>query len=704
MAGTAAQQHSITFDAGLIDPPAHPEGEMFREVSPSSVRSPEDMDRRVREDRSRRSVRSSVISQGTRGTGVKSSFIQVEPSLSTKDSYRARAHWLARSKRMLVSLIVALLVNFVLICLEADREASGLGTPVAFQICTALCFIVYVVDYSCRIVADRWGVLKGSLGWTHAIVILAGFAEYGFKFAGVEHSLMLVLLKFVRLGRVFNLVVDMGRFRFLREIRWQALMMATCIKTLVWSFLLCFMIMTLWSVLAVELLRDRLQEMVDGGAMNWRDCERCGRAFASVMDSNLTLFQTIVAGDSWGLVAIPLIEAHPWSAIIFIGAMMTVVFGVLNLIVAVVVERFADARAKDINTIARDLDDDEQLEKKELERIFKKIDQDLDGTLTRDELLQGAQRVREFRNMLRVLDIDSSDLEQLFEVLDADGSGAIEPQEFTEALYRMRHAKAGTVAAFLKFMVGSMDRRQQSIEETFKEAVHTRGSEEAARNTVPTVAEEQVVETVKDYERSIANVVEATLNQAAKVALEEALKAAFDSARSVMGVAAKRTSRIMANAEDVPIFGGSGSARGPSMYNSENSFRAQPSEGTPPNIRPRELLPWVPLGSGRSSSQASTFGGGRSSTLATAYAPTTLSPSSRNGPSPVRIPSEAPLPPIESMGTDGMSSTLGPSPSSGAEDVPNFGVSGSVPRSSSSCAPLRQLGLKGAAAPGLKSI
>lgn len=50
-----------------------------------------------------------------------------------------------------------------------------------------------------------------------------------------------------------------------------------------------------------------------------------------------TSARTVIAGDSWGEIAVPVIEAHPSTALIFVGAYLTIVFGVLNLIVAVVV-------------------------------------------------------------------------------------------------------------------------------------------------------------------------------------------------------------------------------------------------------------------------------------------------------------------------------------------------------------------------------
>eukprot|EP00972_Heterocapsa_arctica_P074283 10964219-Heterocapsa_arctica.AAC.1 len=61
------------------------------------------------------------------------------------------------------------------------------------------------------------------------------------------------------------------------------------------------------------------------------------------MASNLTLFQQIVTGDSWGQVSIPVIEARPFFAIIIVGIVVTVSLGLMNLVLAVIVERAQDA-------------------------------------------------------------------------------------------------------------------------------------------------------------------------------------------------------------------------------------------------------------------------------------------------------------------------------------------------------------------------
>lgn len=55
---------------------------------------------------------------------------------------------------------------------------------------------------------------------------------------------------------------------------------ATCAKTLVWSFLLCFLVMTVWSMLMVEMVHPLLQELRDRGS--FMDCKGCDRAMSSV--------------------------------------------------------------------------------------------------------------------------------------------------------------------------------------------------------------------------------------------------------------------------------------------------------------------------------------------------------------------------------------------------------------------------------------
>ena len=59
-----------------------------------------------------------------------------------------------------------------------------------------------------------------------------------------------------------------------------------------------------WAVISVEILHPVVSNMdfVELG------CYKCEERFDSVLSAGLTLFQTIVAGDSWGAISIPLVE------------------------------------------------------------------------------------------------------------------------------------------------------------------------------------------------------------------------------------------------------------------------------------------------------------------------------------------------------------------------------------------------------------
>lgn len=102
----------------------------------------------------------------------------------------------------------------------------------------------------------------------------------------------------------------------------------------------------------------------------------------------------------------------------------------------VVVDTFAEQRMRDVTTMAMEMDEDAEEDLRDLDKMFLEIDANNDGTLTFDELLEGAMKVREFQNRLRVMDIDQNDLQQLFLMLDHDGGGTIDPDEFKKTLSR----------------------------------------------------------------------------------------------------------------------------------------------------------------------------------------------------------------------------------------------------------------------------
>ncbi|CAJ1421957.1 unnamed protein product [Effrenium voratum] len=299
---------------------------------------------------------------------------------------------------------------------------------------------------------------------TDMVIIMCGYVEFFFNLLNMQDNILakVGILRVLRLARIVRLMQLLRKSRSLKELQKLVTMLATCLKALLWSFLFCFVIMTVWAMLLVEIVHPLVMELNDATDV-FQDCPQCLRATSSVMHANLLLFKTVIAGDSWGRIAVPVIEAHPLTAIIFMGSLLTLVFGVLNMIVAVVVDTFAEVRESDVMQLAEELDHNLKKDRKYLQKIFDRLDESGSGELTLENLLEGARRDPEFQSRLRVMDIDEVDLQQLFEMIDADGSGAIEAHEFIAPLSRwVRDSK--TAPRFIKHnMLQSLDMQEELL-------------------------------------------------------------------------------------------------------------------------------------------------------------------------------------------------------------------------------------------------
>eukprot|EP00435_Cladocopium_sp_Y103_P048781 s292_g14.t1 len=348
---------------------------------------------------------------------------------------------------------------------DIDARAQGNEVNPTLSVAAGLCLVLYSIELG---LIFSWQGSVALMDWIFLLdvgVILCGFTEIVMDSFIPERELAarIGILRLLRLARVIRLLQLLRKTRALRELQKLVTMMSTCLKALAWSFIFCFVIMTIWAMLMVEIIFPLIKEMHLRDPAIFEECPQCLRATSSVMDANLLLFKTVIAGDSWGTIAVPVIEAYPATAVIFVGSLLTLVFGVLNLIVAVVVDTFADARDRDILNLAEEMEQDMEADKRFLEGVFNRIDVDKTGQLTLDQLVEGARTDTEFQSRLKVMDIDEMDLVQLFEMIDVDASGAIEQNEFIRPLSRwVRDSK--TAPRFIKYNMMRVMHKQDELQ------------------------------------------------------------------------------------------------------------------------------------------------------------------------------------------------------------------------------------------------
>ncbi|CAE7244974.1 dis3l2 [Symbiodinium sp. CCMP2592] len=397
---------------------------------------------------------------GKKKSQVNSEFVKGKPTKqSATHGCRGKLAKVLQSSQLMNIMALVILVDALVTVVDVDARAAGNEPPRAMMALSDICLCMYTAELLAMIFVGGLRIFLNWMPLLDLLIVLCGYAEMVMaNFLTPEEVGAMSLLRALRLVRISRLMRLLRKSRSLKELQKLATMMTTCFKALLWSFLLCFVIMTLWAMLMVEMLHPLIKDNPDFASCG----DLCLEATSSVMRANLLLFQTVIAGDSWGLIAVPLILKHPETAIIFVLSLLTLVFGVLNLIVAVVIDMFAEARERDMVNLAEELEYELEDDKKYLQKLFDRMDANNDGELCFEELMAGAGRDPEFQSRLRVMDIDQADLQMLFDMVDLNGDGMIQPTEFIGPLSRWaRDSK--TAPRFVKYNLMKMQAQQEEL-------------------------------------------------------------------------------------------------------------------------------------------------------------------------------------------------------------------------------------------------
>jgi len=93
--------------------------------------------------------------------------------------------------------------------------------------------------------------------------------------------------------------------------------MTSAMRAILWAAFLIGVVIVLWSIVAVELIHPLNKQIGASGVYD--ECARCPEAYSSVGNACLTFVASILAGDSWGKVSMPIMETFPLSIPFFIA-------------------------------------------------------------------------------------------------------------------------------------------------------------------------------------------------------------------------------------------------------------------------------------------------------------------------------------------------------------------------------------------------
>eukprot|EP00929_Paragymnodinium_shiwhaense_P090253 TRINITY_DN50409_c0_g1_i1.p1 TRINITY_DN50409_c0_g1~~TRINITY_DN50409_c0_g1_i1.p1 ORF type:complete len:766 (+),score=149.52 TRINITY_DN50409_c0_g1_i1:86-2299(+) len=374
---------------------------------------------------------------------------------------RLRVGRIVGAKPFKLAISFCIIVSMVLAVYETDKNAINEPTGDWFGIVMIILTMIYMVEIILRVYVygphfftDVMNVFEASV-----VVVDVFFAVFE-NITGEAPQLF--ILRVCRLVRVLRIV------RLMRLLRPLFLILHgffAAMQAIIWATILLLVMIGLWSILAVDALHPV-------NATIPRDhCDRCERAFISVAASSLTFMESVLAGETWNELSIPVIEKEPWTMFIFLGVHITVNMGIMNLILAVIVDQAAQGREADAEQLLLEKQRSFTQAKAQLYSLCEQMDTDSSGTLTGAELTYGIEHVPEFAAMLRLMDVCLEDMEIIFKILDSDNSGDIDYQEFTEQLFKMKSQDSHSLLVFIKFYVLEVRDRLEGHIDVFRNFV-----------------------------------------------------------------------------------------------------------------------------------------------------------------------------------------------------------------------------------------
>ncbi|CAE7735285.1 Catsper1 [Symbiodinium pilosum] len=322
-----------------------------------------------------------------------------------------------------------ILANLVVIGIEAQlsidmvpMEFPPLSWPWWLE---RIFLLIYCFEIILRIVAggrkifrDVWFLMDLALvcvGWMALLFLpLAGVDALA-----AEKLLIVRGLRLLRLVRALRMI---NHFKVIWRLVYGLL---TAGQTIFSTTALILISLFVCSCVAVELI-GKDNDLLDGP-----ETGPIVRTYFRGIDRALITLIQFVTLDSVAAIYFPLILVKPWLSIFFLGLIVVISIGLMNLVTAAVLENAMQAAVQDAEAEKNAMMETVKDAIPELLKIFQSIDKDGSGILTHDEVVTVDVDILP-KKFLQTVHVNS--MVELFDYLDVDHTRELTKEEFIEGL------------------------------------------------------------------------------------------------------------------------------------------------------------------------------------------------------------------------------------------------------------------------------
>mmetsp|Transcript_16781 Transcript_16781/g.38867 ORF Transcript_16781/g.38867 Transcript_16781/m.38867 type:complete len:722 (-) Transcript_16781:127-2292(-) len=331
---------------------------------------------------------------------------------------------------------------------------------------------IFVVELSFRLIGLRWSFFFGpDSRWNMLdfFLVLFGLVNTVLE-ANAQGQGNVNMVRMLRILRVCRALKIVRVLRFFRELQVMLCSIAASLASLSWSFGLLFIIIYIFSIFFMHGVIGEVEDMrliSDKDSISVAEKEEAAEWMAGIEEYYYSLYVTMVSmlmaisgGADWGEICRPLTKASRLYELAFMGYIVFVVFGVLNVLVGIFVSAAAENLDKELLT---------QIELSDR----KKFTLDMKGlfseftsgeTISREQFQESLAKV-EIQAYMETNHLHFSDAQTLFALLDTDDSGEICLEEFVNGCQHLRGTARCSDMAFIVEQV----KLQQEFLESFSD-------------------------------------------------------------------------------------------------------------------------------------------------------------------------------------------------------------------------------------------
>lgn len=367
-----------------------------------------------------------------------------------------------------------IIANTLMLGLEIDLGPEGNAPQerVPWIVSETVFILIYMVEAVLRMWAERCRWLVSGWNWLDMLVLLFAILDtWWLSFVDDENNMdFLGLIRIVRLVRICRVL------RLVRVYKALALALLALRESLNGLICVCFIMVT--GIFCCSIFMTNFVGKTELGLLELGDFSGLER-FGTVGRSMYSLFE-IMTLEGWHLVGRPLVDAEPFMALFFFAFLMVFTFGLLNFLIAVVVER--TLFNSNMGSVRRELEQrhivDRQLQV--MQEAFEACDLNQDGQVDRKEFEEavhgsddGCANAPLLENLAQ-LGITTKDALTLFDILDSDSSGEISFKEFRRGFARILGASDPLVdhcatRALLTTMTSELGEFRREVMQDLKE-------------------------------------------------------------------------------------------------------------------------------------------------------------------------------------------------------------------------------------------